>query len=357
MSCYNPISAFVVGINKDTGKKIISFSKDPAIKDLRAFEAIQIPCGKCIGCRLDYSRTWADRCMLENQYHKNSWFLTLTYDDDHLPPKKEGSPIHSLRKEDFQNFIKSLRQKMFDDYVSSNEYAKLYYSKKKGSNWKSEFKNDYPEEYKEFIENVPKLRYFGCGEYGSMSKSCRPHLHILLYGVPITDAKTHRVDRNTGYIYYTSDYIADIWNYGFHLLTKVTWETCAYTARYVVKKQKGENSKIYEELNYEPEFVLMSRKPGIGAKWFLDHPDIVTTPHYIGTSKGSKKIMSNKYFDTLFENMFDDNIEEIKLERKRSQSIKTELKMSLTSQSYSDMLRSEEINKEAAIKSLKRKEV
>lgn len=48
-------------------------------------ESIPIPCGNCYGCRLDYSRQWADRCIMELEEHESAYFLTLTYDDDHLP--------------------------------------------------------------------------------------------------------------------------------------------------------------------------------------------------------------------------------------------------------------------------------
>ena len=30
-----------------------------------------LPCGQCISCRLNYSRSWAVRMMLESEYHKS----------------------------------------------------------------------------------------------------------------------------------------------------------------------------------------------------------------------------------------------------------------------------------------------
>ena len=44
----------------------------------------EIPCGHCIGCRLEYSRQWANRCLLEMQQHEQNCFITLTYDDEHI---------------------------------------------------------------------------------------------------------------------------------------------------------------------------------------------------------------------------------------------------------------------------------
>ena len=157
MSCYHPLRAIktnfpepIIDENGKVHKSRIFFLKGEynpeklPVLDSNS-EYISIPCGKCIGCRLDYSRTWADRCMLESQYHKNNWFLTLTYDNDHLPEQRPGSPVHSLQKRDMQLFMKRLRKR---------------------------FPND-------------KIRFFGCGEYGS--KSCRPHYHLLLFGVPFED--------------------------------------------------------------------------------------------------------------------------------------------------------------------------
>ena len=81
-------------------------------------EFIEIPCGKCSGCRLQRSREWANRCMLELEYHMSSYFVTLTYDDAHVPihyysdPETgEALPSMSLVKRDFQLFMKRLRKK------------------------------------------------------------------------------------------------------------------------------------------------------------------------------------------------------------------------------------------------------
>lgn len=35
---------------------------------------VEIPCGKCVGCRLKYSRDWADRCVLEAKQHEKISF-------------------------------------------------------------------------------------------------------------------------------------------------------------------------------------------------------------------------------------------------------------------------------------------
>ena len=99
MSCYNPRLMI--------RKKILSRADDGSVRCDYEYEfarshpgydddgailswtpdgdVVKVPCGKCIGCLLDRSRMWADRCMLEMQYHESNLFVTLTYDDVHVP--------------------------------------------------------------------------------------------------------------------------------------------------------------------------------------------------------------------------------------------------------------------------------
>lgn len=88
MSCYHPLYAQVIQGQKTVeGKRVLRIIGS-SVSDKRLLEdpnIISLPCGKCIGCRLDYSRQWADRLMLELQYHDSAYFITLTYNDDHVP--------------------------------------------------------------------------------------------------------------------------------------------------------------------------------------------------------------------------------------------------------------------------------
>lgn len=316
--CKHPLKALDFGINPETGKhniKVIKGEYDPNQQTVDGVKIIPLPCGRCIGCRLKYSRDWADRCMAEASYHKDNMFLTLTYDDDHLPEPLPGSEIHPLVKKDVQKFMKDLRERL------------------------------YPK----------KVRFFAAGEYGS--KNMRPHYHLLIFGFTPEDIKLHHKDLKNGWLYFTSDFISSIWRNGFHIITDLTWETCAYTARYILKKQKGVNSSIYDDYNFPPEFTLMSRKPGIGAQYFYDHPDIVLKDHYIPTKDGKRILKSNRYYDKLFDIEYHDDLEWIKDDRVRIAEMNTHLRQNLTSLSYADQLRSEEINLEARTKILKRKEI
>ena len=101
MPCYHPLKAFELG-EKDGKRllKVTSYEVDHLERSGDGFACcrhpsygrpgditkfVEIPCGKCSGCRLQKSREWANRCMLELQYHKSSYFVTLTYDEEHVP--------------------------------------------------------------------------------------------------------------------------------------------------------------------------------------------------------------------------------------------------------------------------------
>lgn len=184
-----------------------------------------VPCGQCIGCRLERSRQWAIRCVHEYQMHDEGCFITLTYDDDFLP---YGA---SLYKPDFQNFMKRLRKKL-----------------------------------------PQKIRYFMCGEYGDTTQ--RPHYHALVFGWRPDDPGLFT--QSGEFQLYDSKTLTDTWGMGHASFGEITFETAAYTARYVTKKITGdaaaehysvidsETGEIFERL---PEYSAASRDPAIGASW------------------------------------------------------------------------------------------
>lgn len=328
MSCYSPLKAYVLGVNPETGKKIIrvvnkEFNGEEYTK--LGMPQIGLPCGKCIGCRLDYSRTWADRMLAEASLYKSNYFLTLTYNDKYLPPKRDGSPIHSLDKSHAQKFMKRLRKALPDK----------------------------------------KIRFFCAGEYGSANNSMRPHLHLILFNCELNDIKFLR-ENSLKQPYFVSETISKCWSdpdtkesYGFHILAQVNWDTCAYVARYVVKKQKGQGSSVYEKYNFAPEFSTMSRKPGIGHDYLVNHMEELYAYGHVNipTKDGAKCIRPCKYYDTLFDIEYPEVMREIKKDRQEAAIEYNKVRSSLTNLTYQDMLHSAEINKEAKVKALRRKEL
>ena len=320
----SPLKGIVYGVNPSTGKKnikVVSQSFVPSDNE----NIIPIPCGKCIECRLNKSRVWADRMMAEASYYTDNVFLTLTYDNEHLPKPLtrftesgdiEVSPVHPLVLSDLQKFMKRLRKA-------------------------------FPEQ---------KIRYYACGEYGD--KSMRPHYHLILFGLRLEDVKLlYQTEDNLKY--YTSESISKLWSFGLHVLTAVTWNTCAYVSRYVMKKLVHGYDDMPEKLNYPREFSVMSRKPGIGRQFYEDNfvSLILDNAAYLSTEQGSKRITSNKYFDSIIEMEYPELFEEMKEERKNKAYNLEMLKSSLTDKGYSDRNMDRGIYLEARTKNFERKEI
>lgn len=323
MSCYHPLKAWHIGYH-DSGKdkyKITSHTTD-YVKGALA-DPIEIPCGRCIGCRLAYSRQWADRCMLEMKYHKVTWFCTFTYDDEFLPINENvncntGEVFESatLDKRDFQLFMKRLRK----NYPYDNH-----------------------------------LKYFCAGEYGDVTY--RPHYHAIMFGLQLDDLELYSRAED-GYNYYRSPWLEKIWKKGMVIVAEATWDTCAYTARYIMKKQYGSAAQIYEMYNIQPEFTLMSRKPAIGLEFYEDNKHWIFDSDFIfiGTDRDSYQIKPPKYYEKKFE--FDDPEKYGKMKEcnKKIAADMAILKQERTSLPYLEMLQVEEDNKLAKMHALSRKD-
>lgn len=239
----------------------------------------RLPCGQCIGCRLEYSRQWAIRCVHEAQMHNENCFITLTYNDDNLPTNKSVSKI------EMSKFIRSLR------------------------------KNLYPK----------KIRFFGSGEYGE--KLSRPHYHICIFGHCFDNYKILRSSKkvlgkkgfytNTESLY-RSKLLEKIWKKGWSSVGELTFQTSAYTARYICKKITGSKStQHYKNLN--PEFALMSRNPGIGTTWFEKYSTDVYPKDFL--TKNGIKFRPPKFYDYLMMRKNPDLMLSIKQKRKENQNL------------------------------------
>ena len=212
MPCYHPVLGYRSRTTNPSGKRSIVFNPNEGYPDLQ----VTLPCGQCVGCRLERSRQWAIRCVHESQQHEENCFITLTFDKKHL------NEAGSLVKSDFQKFMKRLRKSA-----------------------------------------INKVRYFHCGEYGD--KLGRPHHHACLFGHDFPDKELYSV-RN-GINLYKSKQLEKIWGMGFCTIGEVNFETCAYVARYIMKKITGKQAEtVYKDKI--PPYNTMSRRPGIGAEWF-----------------------------------------------------------------------------------------
>lgn len=214
-----------------SGKRSLVFIESKGLDNSQ----IEVPCGGCVGCRIDRSRQWTIRLLHESKLHEMKCFLTLTYDDSHLPV--DGS----LNKKHVQDFLKRLRRR----HARSNPDA--------------------------------KLRYFMCGEYGDVSS--RPHYHMILFGCDFSDKRligeNHRGDKR-----YRSALLDSIWSHGLCEIGSVTEQSCGYVSRYIMKKINGDlaedhyrriNPLTGEYVDLLPEYNAMSLKPGIGLDFYTKY--------------------------------------------------------------------------------------
>lgn len=177
-----------------------------------ATEKIPVPCGKCPPCKKRRVDTWVFRLQREYDRTPCGLFVTLTYDTQHVPISDNG--FMSLRKKDFQDFIKRLRK---------------------------------------ILGKETRIKYYAAGEYGSQNS--RPHYHAIIFGTEDTAA------------------MARAWSpYGTQIGTvhfgKITQDSCAYTLKYI---DKSNFQKKHARDDRQPEFALMSK--GIGSNYLT--PQIV----------------------------------------------------------------------------------
>lgn len=258
MSCFSPIKAYK-GQEKIPGKSNLMFSRTGSWRGV----SLYLPCGQCVGCRLERSRQWAVRCMHEASLYQRNSFITLTYDNEHLP--KNGSLVLSH----FQDFMKRLR-------------------KKYGSG----------------------IRFYHCGEYGEALG--RPHYHALLFNHDFEDKKLYT--KSNGNSLYSSESLSSLWPAGFSLIGDVTFDSAAYVARYVMKKVTGVNKTMHYR-DKLPEYTTMSRRPGIGTGWYKKFKDDVYPADEVVTNGVSCK--PPRFYDNLLAKEDRSMFELLKIQREK----------------------------------------
>lgn len=233
---------------------------------------LSIPCGQCIGCRLERSRQWAMRCMHEASLYRSNCFATLTYSDKFLPERGQ------LDYPAFQKFMKRLRKRT----------------------------------------GTP-VRFYMCGEYGS--ENWRPHYHACLFNFDFAD-KRYWSRSGSGEKIYRSPLLEELWPFGASSIGAVTFESAAYVARYCVQKVTGHNAKLhYARVDSNgpytlvPEFNHMSLKPGIGAPWLAKWGKDVYPHDYVIIN--GKEVKPPKYYDQLFERVDPEAFEQLKFIREQ----------------------------------------
>lgn len=250
MKCTNPYP-----------KKYVSPSWD-GFDNFHKYSYYLVPCGKCLACRINRRREWTARLQQELIYSKSAYFVTLTYDDAHLPHDDSGN--QSVSKRDVQLFIKRLR--------------------------------------KHYGEG---LRYFLNSEYGP--ETLRPHYHCIIYNLPEDlPSKSRQCVRfwnGRKSIFYLNDKLTELWQNGDVEFSDVTKERCGYCAKYFVSRQD-----VPDYLT--PNFSLISKgriaDSGLGGIGYRFASAISGKVHYSGgrymlnPSSGRPVALPRYYKDVIF---------------------------------------------------------
>lgn len=280
MPCSSPLHGFRSRVPSESGRFPVVFAGKAANLD----SPVTLPCGRCVDCRLEASRQKAIRCVHEASLYDDNCFLTLTYDDEHLPLN------NSLRLKDMQDFWKRYRDRI----------------------------------------KPRKIRTAYCGEYGD--KNGRPHYHALVFNHDFEDKKYH-CKSPSGDRLYTSELLSSLWPAGHALIGDVNFNSAAYVCRYIMKKALGFTGRKYlldeqhqmsilnldyayirfinpdplsPEFSYyhiSPEFMHMSKgQGGIGKPWLRKYGSDVFPSDFVIIN--GKKVKPPKYYDRV---LLDDN--------------------------------------------------
>ena len=250
---------------------------------------VPITCGKCAACLRSRQSDLAARCVQQAKLSGSMQFLTLTYDEQHLPlsmvlesvDKSTGEvnivePLKLVTRQDtvrvagvvksvdvisseFDEFVRDTLSSMRKDrprYVYSTIYDCEEYvlravvtpslNPRDVRLWLKSARVKYE---REFGTKLPDFKYVVCGEMGTHTH--RPHYHICFFGLSNHDVR----------------WLAHYWNYGFTYLRTVKafnqdgTSGFEIAARYVSKYMtKGEFECESVRCGYAYKSRLMSSK-------------------------------------------------------------------------------------------------
>lgn len=342
MKCYTPMYRLFRPDDPEVTGKVISRQRamEELGKDKNAFRhkaeyiparspgwAIQqIPCKNCWACSLNYSAEWATRIMLEAKKSPGkNFFITLTYDDEHLPIlekittrdygvfENDGTWQGSLYEPDMVRFINSLRK----------QHER---------------------------QGILDIKYFYCGEYGE--KTNRPHYHIILLNCPLKIEEFYGCHVDTNYkAHWKSKQLEGLWQGGMIDICELEWSCAAYVARYCTKKLSFSQDKtFYYKQGKMPEFIRMSK--GIGFEWYREHKNEIykTDEIIMKTIKGNVgSVKPPKAFDRKMKESNPELFEAIKKSRQTAAERAEKLLQSLTDRTDLDnlILSAEKVMKKA----------
>lgn len=266
MPCFKPLRAML--LEGPEGRRLV-WTYHPKGK------AIALPCGRCIGCRVERARQWAVRIMHEAKMHDENSYLTLTLADaDRVCSECAPRVKRSLCVCECQKFFKRLRERLAPK----------------------------------------KISYFLCGEYGDDEE--RPHYHAVIFGYSFPDKVFSK--KSGQYDLYTSKFLDEVWSLGNCWIGEVSFDSACYVANYATKKITGKDAKAHYK-GRKPEFIVMSRNPAIGKRWIEKfHGDVYPSDEVIANGKACKP---PRYYDQLLQRRDPDLHKRITESREKSAEV------------------------------------
>lgn len=238
-------------------------------------KAISLPCGRCIGCRVERARQWAVRIMHEAKMHDENSYLTLTLSDaDRICDECAPGVKRSLCVCECQKFLKRLRARLAPK----------------------------------------KISFFLCGEYGDDEQ--RPHYHAVIFGYSFPDKVFAK--KSGQYDLYVSKFLDEVWALGNCWIGEVSFDSACYVANYATKKITGKDAKAHYQ-GRKPEFIVMSRNPAIGKRWIEKFvSDVYPSDEVIANGKACKP---PRYYDERLKQRDPDLHKRITESREESQEV------------------------------------
>jgi len=200
---------------------------------IKNYDGVPVACGKCMYCKNKRVAGWAARLMNKEMHSSFAFFVTFTYDTEHLM------------------FCPKNRPTLYPNHLTAY--------------WKK-LRKFFPEK---------AISYYACGEYGSNKK--RPHYHAIVF---FNNEKIQPL--------YAIKQMEQCWEHGEIFVGTVTAESVAYTLKYISKKPSVPQ---YRGDTRTREFQRSSK--GLGLDYISRdvlnwHYDLLTERAYIPLNGGGK---------------------------------------------------------------------
>ena len=184
---------------------------------------------------------------------------------------------------------------------------------------------DFIKRLRRYLEynQLPDIRYYAVGEYGS--KTYRPHYHAIIFGYFPDDAEIVKYNSKGQHLYHSA-ILSKLWKHGEVMAGACSAQTMFYTASYVTGKQLGFNSYAwYDAMNIERPFAVMSRRPGIGYQYCIDHKDKILNSELlsVGIDGELSTFTAPRYFLDQFRLTHPDEYAKLKSDRLSSLFVST----------------------------------